>query len=125
MIGLPQACNSSKIYGSSACFLIKGKMMEDLQDVGKTPDERHRFTIHRIISIIEDRWAINNLVGNGSNTVLFNLRIRLDKTSQESGRNVSKTAVHAGITMSISTNEYTGKHASKRGNNILIVFIYL
>ena len=25
--------------------------------------------------------------------------------------------------MSISTNEYTGKHASKRGNSILIVLI--
>ena len=29
--------------------------MEDLQGVGKTPDEKHRFTIHRIISRIEDR----------------------------------------------------------------------
>ena len=29
--------------------------MDDLQDVGKTPNEKHRFTIHRIISRIEDR----------------------------------------------------------------------
>ena len=34
-----------------------------------------------------------------------------------------KTAVHAGIIMSISTNEYTGKHASRRGNSILVVLI--
>ena len=62
-------------------------MMEDLQDVGKTQDEKQRFTIQRIILIIEDRCDINNLVGNGSNTqvVLFNLRIRLDKASQLSG----------------------------------------
>ena len=35
-------------------------------------------------------------------------------------------AVHqldAGIIMSISINEYTGKHASRRGNSILIVLI--
>ena len=58
--------------------------MDNLQDVGKTTDEKHRFTIHRIISRIEDRWDINNLIGNWSNTqvVLFNLWIRLDKTSQ-------------------------------------------
>ena len=43
--------------------------------------------------------------------------MRLDKTSQESGWNVSKTAVHAGIIMSISTNEY------RRENSILIVLI--
>ena len=29
--------------------------MDDLQDVGKTPDVKHKFTIHRIKSIIEDR----------------------------------------------------------------------
>ena len=40
-------------------------MMEDLQDSRKTPDEKQRFTIHRIISIIEDKWVINNSVGNG------------------------------------------------------------
>ena len=75
------------VAGSRPYFLIKGKMMENLQDVGKIPAVKQRFTIHRIISRIENRWAINNLVGNGSNTqvVLFNLRIRLHKTSQESG----------------------------------------
>ena len=36
---------------------------------------------------------------------------------------MSKTAVHTGIIMSISTNEYIGKHASRRGNSILIVLI--
>ena len=80
-------------------------MMEDLQDVGgKTPDEKQIFIIHIIISRIEDRC--HNFVGNGSNTqvVLFNLRIRLDKKSQESGCNVSKTAVHAAIIMYIATN---------------------
>ena len=34
-----------------------------------------------------------------------------------------KTAVYAGIIMYISTNEYTGKYASRRGNSILIVLI--
>ena len=35
--------------------------------------------------------------------------MRLDKTLQENGRNITKTAVHGSIIMSISTNEYTGK----------------
>ena len=52
-------------------------------------------------------WDSNTLARNGSNTVLFNLRIRLDKPYQESGRNVSETAVHLGIIMSISTNKQT------------------
>ena len=53
----------------------------------KTTNEKQKFTIHRIISRIEDKRDIINLVGNGSNTqvVLLNLQIRLDKTSQESG----------------------------------------
>ena len=74
-------------------------MIADLQDAGKSPDEKQRFTIRRIILIIEDKWDINNLVGNGSNpqVVLFNLWIILAKTSQESGWNVSNTAVHTGI----------------------------
>ena len=46
--------------------------MGDLQDVRKTPDEIHRFTIHRIISRIEDRGDINNLVGNGSGRLIAN-----------------------------------------------------
>ena len=29
--------------------------MEDLQGIVKTPGKKHRFTIHRIISRIEDR----------------------------------------------------------------------
>ena len=67
-------------------------MIADLQDTGKSPDEKQRFTIRRIIWIIEDKWDINNLVGKGSNpqVVLFNLWIILAKTSQESGWNVSK-----------------------------------
>ena len=44
-------------------------MMENHQD------EKQRFTIRRIILIIEDKWDINTLVGKGSNpqVVLFNL----------------------------------------------------
>ena len=40
------------MHGILQNLLIKGNMMEDLQGVGKTPDEKHRFTIHRIISRI-------------------------------------------------------------------------
>ena len=36
-------------------FLNQRKNDEDLQDVGKTPDKKHRLTIHRIISRIEER----------------------------------------------------------------------
>ena len=36
-------------------FLIKGEMIADLQDAGKSPDENQRFTIRRIILIIEDK----------------------------------------------------------------------
>ena len=72
--------------------------------------------IRIIILIIEDKWDINNLVGKGSNpqVVLFNLWIILAKTSQESGWNVSNTAVHTGIIVFISTNEYAGRHASQK-----------
>ena len=47
-------------------------MIADLQDAGKSPDEKQRFTIRRII---EDKCDINNFVGKGSNpqVVLFNL----------------------------------------------------
>ena len=48
MIGLLQVCNSSKSH--LGYRFDKGKMIEDLKDVGKTPDEKHRFTIHIIIS---------------------------------------------------------------------------
>ena len=73
-------------------------MIADLQDAGKSPDEKQRFTIRRIILIIEDKWDINNLVGKGSSpqVVLFNLWIILAKTSQVSGWTVSQTAVHTG-----------------------------
>ena len=43
-------------------------MIANLQDAGKTPDDKHRFTIRRIILIIEDKLDINNLVGKGSDT---------------------------------------------------------
>ena len=36
-------------------FLIKGEMIADLQDAGKSPDKKQRFTIRRIILIIEDK----------------------------------------------------------------------
>ena len=39
----------------------------DLQDAGKTPDEKQRFTIRKLILIIEDMGDINNFVGKGSN----------------------------------------------------------
>ena len=101
-------------------------MIADLQDAGKSPDEKQRFTKRIIIFIIEDKWDINNLVGEGSSpqVVLFNLLIMLVKTSQESGWNVSKTKMHTGIIMSISTNEYAGRHVSRRGNSIYIIWIY-
>ena len=44
-----------KISESKPYFLIKGEMIVDLQDAGKTPDEKQRFTIRKIILIIEDR----------------------------------------------------------------------
>ena len=49
-------------------------MIADLQDAGKSPDEKQRFTIRRIVLIIENKCDINNLVGKGSNpqVVLFN-----------------------------------------------------
>ena len=68
--------------------------------------------------IIEDKWDINNFVGKGYN---LNLLIILVKTSQESSLYVSKTAV---IIVSISTNEYAGRNASRRGNPILILLIF-
>ena len=39
-----------KISWSRPCFIITWKMMEDLQDVRKIPDEKQRITIHIIIS---------------------------------------------------------------------------
>ena len=38
-----------------ALFLIKGEMIADLQDAGKSPDEKQRITIRIIILIIEDK----------------------------------------------------------------------
>ena len=67
MTGLQQAYSFSKSQNLDLVFLIKGEMNADLQDAGKSPDEKQRFTIRRIILIIEDKCDINNLVGKGSN----------------------------------------------------------
>ena len=42
------------------------EIIADLQDAGKSPDEKQRFTIRRLILIIEDKRDINNFVGKGS-----------------------------------------------------------
>ena len=44
-----------KISEFRPCFLIIREMFADLQDAGKIPDEKQRFTIHIIILIIEDK----------------------------------------------------------------------
>ena len=75
MTSLQQVYSFSKSQNLELDFLIKGEIIADLQDAGKSPDEKQRFTIRRIILIIEDNYDINNLVGKGSNpqVVLFNL----------------------------------------------------
>ena len=45
----------SKISKFRPCFLIKRKMIADLQDAGKSPNEKQRITIRRIILILEDK----------------------------------------------------------------------
>ena len=53
------------MFATGMYFLIKGKIMEDLQDVGK--HQTRNKDSQYIISRREDRCDINNLVGNGSN----------------------------------------------------------
>ena len=55
MTGLQQAYSYSKSQNPDLVFLIKGEMIADLQDAGKSPDEKQRFTIRIIILIIEDK----------------------------------------------------------------------
>ena len=83
MTSLQQAYSFSKSQNPDLVSLIKGEMIADLQDAGKLPDKKQRFTIRRIILLIEDKWDMNNFVGKGSNpqVVLFNLWIILSKTS--------------------------------------------
>ena len=53
-----QVCNSPIVCQNlriQTLFLTKGEMIADLQDVEKSPDEKQRFTIRRIILIIEDK----------------------------------------------------------------------
>ena len=64
MTSLQQAYTFYKISDFRPCFLIKEEMIADLQDAGKSPDEKQRFTIRRIILIIEDKWDINNFLEN-------------------------------------------------------------
>ena len=45
----------SKSHNPDHVFLIKWKIIADLQDAGKTPDEKQRFTIRIIILTIEDK----------------------------------------------------------------------
>ena len=47
-----QVCNKPIVFQNfriHTCFLIKGEMIADLQDAGKTPDKEQRFTIRKII----------------------------------------------------------------------------
>ena len=55
MTGLQQAYSFSKSHNLDLVFLIKGEMIADLQDTVKSPDEKQRFTIGRIILILEDK----------------------------------------------------------------------
>ena len=50
-----QAYSFSKSQSPDLAFLIKGEMIADLQNTGKTPDEKPSLTIRIIILIIEDR----------------------------------------------------------------------
>ena len=51
---LQQAYSFFQNFRIQTLFLIKGEMIADLQDAGKTPDKKQRFIIQRIILIIED-----------------------------------------------------------------------
>ena len=53
MTSLQQAYSFSKSQNLDLVF--KGEMIADLQDVGKSPDEKQRFTILGIILIIESK----------------------------------------------------------------------
>ena len=79
----------------------------------QTPDKKQRFTIRRIILIIEDKCDINSFVGKGSNpqVVLFNLVIILDKTSPEMCQ--KRKCIQALLCLYQQTN--------RRGNSILII----
>ena len=50
-----------------------GITIDDLQEIGKSPVVKHRFTMCCRMGTIAYRWDINNLVGNGSElqVVLF------------------------------------------------------
>ena len=47
------AYSFSKSQNPDVVFLIKGEMIADLQDAGKSPDEKQRFTLRRIILTIQ------------------------------------------------------------------------
>ena len=55
MTSLQQAYNCSKSHNLDLVFFIKGEMIADLQDAGKSQNEKQRFTIRRIILILEDK----------------------------------------------------------------------
>ena len=55
MTSLQQVYSFSKSQNLDLVFLIKGEMIADLQDAGKSQDEKHRFTIRRIILLLEDK----------------------------------------------------------------------
>ena len=48
-------------------------MMEDLQDVGKTPDEKHRFTIHRNKHSIHSYTYTKYVNGNDMILIKYNV----------------------------------------------------
>ena len=55
MTSLQQAYSFSKSENLDLVFLMKGEMIADLQDTVTSPDDKQRFTIRRIILIIEDK----------------------------------------------------------------------
>ena len=55
MISLQQAFSFSKSQNPGLVILIKGEIITDLQYDGKTPHEKQRITIRRIVLIIEDK----------------------------------------------------------------------
>ena len=57
MTYLLQPCSCFQNLRIETLFLIKEQIMEDLQDVGKSSDDKQRFTICRTILIIKDKTS--------------------------------------------------------------------
>ena len=52
------------ISRSRPAFLIKGITIDDLQEIGKPPVVKHRFTMGSRMGKIACIWDISNLMGN-------------------------------------------------------------